>query len=858
MAVAMVLSMCTFVAYAAEGDVTLDKAGVTLVVDKSKTATVKATLSGDALNVTGAEFKWSSDNSSVVTVSGNGNTATLTAVAKGTAKVSVAYGDDSAYCDVTVLDSTDLTKVTCDKTVTVGLNISKAALGTMLSKLAVKLYYGETVINGTYDKWDISEVNTKKADTYYAYAKDVGEATSVKVKVVSNEYLDEDDDPFDMGTGKTLASIFNQISDKLESLYGKPLFSVDLDSISNKGGTLYVDDDCEEIVEEDEGLTRSDVNAMYFAPDGTGKIVEIDYKAFTEDESMYVAGVICLQGDTFFLLEGKADAEDTVELGLLDAAQDAVSDLLDTSKYTYEVSYIKFTSLGSNGTLYCGDTKTANKVKTTTKYYADDEDLLIDDIIFAAGKYDGVYEAKFTVTAIRSDNKKYTETVDGILRINVTTPADITVNATYAKPGMINAKDFEKFYDNWFKSLSSKKQKQYADYEIAYVKFSNAPGSTTDGYLYEGYGSSYYGGNTKITTPDSKKFYYGEEINKGYDLENITWAPAKNTKTFRGTFEIFCYDEDGDLMKTSMCEGVIEWSVDGGSNTNPSAVTVSKTIKASELYKTFYSDFAGYSYVVFTAQPVGGKLVYNFGKDTQTDVKLNTPYYLGASSTGLYLTGVSFVPTYGTTSGKVSAQGYAANGKSVKADFVFTVTPVTSSMYFTDVAAYSSYIDSIDFLYNIGLTTGTATGVYSPAKTMTRGEWVTMLYRAAGSPAVSGTNPFKDVPAWCKDAVQWAKSKGITDGTSATTFNPNGILTRQEIVQFMYNWAVVCNKRDGSGIASLASYADGASVANWAQTSMKWALKNSYVSLTADSKINPTGTANRAEVADFAQRLLTK
>ena len=87
-----------------------------------------------------------------------------------------------------------------------------------------------------------------------------------------------------------------------------------------------------------------------------------------------------------------------------------------------------------------------------------------------------------------------------------------------------------------------------------------------------------------------------------------------------------------------------------------------------------------------------------------------------------------------------------------------------------------------------GITSGTTANTFSPDTTVTRAQTVTFLYRAAGSPAAGGNNPFKDVTSdtYYANAVQWAVGKNVTSGTSATTFSPDTACTRAQIVTFLY------------------------------------------------------------------------
>ena len=107
---------------------------------------------------------------------------------------------------------------------------------------------------------------------------------------------------------------------------------------------------------------------------------------------------------------------------------------------------------------------------------------------------------------------------------------------------------------------------------------------------------------------------------------------------------------------------------------------------------------------------------------------------------------------------------------------------------FADVSDDAFYADAVRWAIENGITQGTSETTFSPDEIVTRGQAVTFLWRANGSPAVSSDNPFTDVAngSFYTDAVQWAVSEGITQGTSETTFDPNGGCTRGQIVTFLY------------------------------------------------------------------------
>ena len=112
--------------------------------------------------------------------------------------------------------------------------------------------------------------------------------------------------------------------------------------------------------------------------------------------------------------------------------------------------------------------------------------------------------------------------------------------------------------------------------------------------------------------------------------------------------------------------------------------------------------------------------------------------------------------------------------------------PTTTSTPFTDVKSSDYFYDAILWAVEKGITTGTSATTFSPNAICTRGQAVVFLYRAAGSPKVSGTLPFTDVDSFYRDAVLWANQKNIVNGTSSTTFSPLNNCTRGQIVTMLH------------------------------------------------------------------------
>lgn len=125
---------------------------------------------------------------------------------------------------------------------------------------------------------------------------------------------------------------------------------------------------------------------------------------------------------------------------------------------------------------------------------------------------------------------------------------------------------------------------------------------------------------------------------------------------------------------------------------------------------------------------------------------------------------------------------------SVSAEIPVDKIPAVPALPFTDVAEDAYYTDAVKWAAANGVTAGTSATTFSPNDTCTRAQAVTLLYNAAGAPAVSDTVSFADVAAdaYYADAVAWAAANGVTVGTSATTFSPDDACTRGQIVCMLY------------------------------------------------------------------------
>ena len=197
-----------------------------------------------------------------------------------------------------------------------------------------------------------------------------------------------------------------------------------------------------------------------------------------------------------------------------------------------------------------------------------------------------------------------------------------------------------------------------------------------------------------------------------------------------------------------------------------------------------------------------------------------------------------------------SLSGAAAGTISVSCGGVTREISVRVAFEFTDMRGHwaNEYVKE---LYEAGIVTGVTDTEFGPSLSMKRGDFVLMLYRAAGQPPVSGSAGFEDVAAdaYYADAVAWAVANGITEGKGEGAFAPDDTLTRQEGFTFLYRALDVLGAGFVEGdTALLDSFADGASVAEWARSATATLITNGVVE-GSESGLNPTGSLTRAEMA---------
>ena len=174
--------------------------------------------------------------------------------------------------------------------------------------------------------------------------------------------------------------------------------------------------------------------------------------------------------------------------------------------------------------------------------------------------------------------------------------------------------------------------------------------------------------------------------------------------------------------------------------------------------------------------------------------------------------------------------------------------PVQGSA-FRDVPANAYYREAVEWAVEQNITGGTSANTFSPDVSCTRGQIVTFLYRATGSPAPkSTTNPFKDISStdYFYNAVLWAVENGITSGTGADTFSPGATVDRGQTVTFLHRAA-------GSPLAGSTGFNDVSDGAYYAKA-VAWAAENGITGGTGSNKFSPGADCTRGQIVTLLYR----
>ena len=174
---------------------------------------------------------------------------------------------------------------------------------------------------------------------------------------------------------------------------------------------------------------------------------------------------------------------------------------------------------------------------------------------------------------------------------------------------------------------------------------------------------------------------------------------------------------------------------------------------------------------------------------------------------------------------------------------------------FLDVRASDWFKDAVAYVYENNLMNGTSDEIFSPSGSLTRGQLVTILYRIAGEPGTIMSTSFSDVPSgkYYSNAVAWASANGIVNGYADGTFKPNNIVTREQIATILYRYA------GSPAVTGTLSFPDAATAGNYAKDALLWATQEELINGVKSNGVtclSPKSTATRAQIATIIMRYL--
>lgn len=820
---------------------------VEIDVDSLATASLSVKLTGAA---SGDVLAVQSSDTTVVTVpasvdaSTDSCSVTLTAVKTGTATVTLSCGTATAQVAVTVKATKDHTvtfekqKLTVKKGET-AVNTAKATDGDKLT------YASSSTAVATVDasRGTVTGVDagTATITATVRNASDVIVGTASYTVEVADAYkieLSAAPSSLTAGSASTVSATVYQY--KTEQGYVPYQQSVELtwnaykENVADLGGS-----DPSKAVKTTTSSGSSSVTLYTYAT-GTSKTavqvpvtVSVTISGTTYQASPLSVSVSPASAPSFAVHE-----EDYFDPDDFSEAVDGA-----TGRYAGKLSAI--TIEGSNGgSVY----ENGSRVSSSTKYYVSGaRNKLISSLYFRTSST-STTNAYFTYIGYDADGD--------VIAAGKVTLGDESVDMEYSASfgGSVT------FLESDFSKAFSGKAGEKLDYVTfamnrATVVMNNKTYSLNDGSNAAIFGWAYTTSKATTKLSSTDKCYYQASYTQ-LDLDEITYV----TGSYRTKYTVYLpYTAVG--TSGSRYEGYTAITVSGDDSITASGASM-KTLGAADDILRAYPNAA---YVMFKQPAVSeGRLLYNFRSVaaqnyTAVDYSKDQFYLSGTSAKNLYLDSVFFLPAADcSTQIRLAFTVYGTSGTQLgSGELTVRVASKTASSVFSDVNARtcSWAANAVDFMNEYGLVKGTGTSTFGWKGSMTRGDFVLILYRNAGSPSVYGvSNPFTDVKStdYYYEAVLWAYRNNVVNGTSTTTFGPKGKITREQIASILWRLA-------GKPVysASLRSYTDYASVSDYAYDAMSWAVGSGYVK-GSGAKLSPKNNATRAEVAVMLHRYLTK
>ena len=828
--------------------ITADPSSIEIDADNAKTASLSVTLTGAAA---GDVLAVRSSDESVVTVpasvdaSTGSCSVTLTAVKTGTATVTLSCGTATAQVAVTVKATKDHTvtfekqKLTVKKGETAVNPATKGpAAGDKLtyasSNTAVAAVTEDGTVTGAAAGTATITATVKNASDVIvrtaSYTVEVADAYKIELSAAPSSLT--------AGSASTVsATVYQYMKEQGYVPYQQSVeltWKAYMESVADLGGS-----DPSKAVKTTTSSGSSSVTLYTYAT-GTSKTavqvpvtVSVTISGTTYQASPLSVSVSPASAPSFAVHE-----EDYFDPDDFSEAVDGA-----TGRYAGELSAI--TIEGSNGgSVY----ENGSRVSSSTKYYVSGaRNKLISSLYFRTSST-STTNAYFTYIGYDTDGD--------VIAAGKVTLGDESVDMEYSASfgGSVT------FLESDFSKAFSGKAGEKLDYVTfamnrATVVMNNKTYSLNDGSNAAIFGWAYTTSKATTKLSSTDKCYYQASYTQ-LDLDEVTYV----TGSYRTKYTVYLpYTAVG--TSGSRYEGYTAITVSGDDSITASGASM-KTLGAADAVLRAYPNAA---YVMFKQPAVSeGRLLYNFRSVaaqnyTAVDYSKDQFYLSGTSAKNLYLDSVFFLPAADcSTQIRLAFTVYGTSGTQLgSGELTVRVASKTASSVFSDVNARtcSWAANAVDFMNEYGLVKGTGTSTFGWKGSMTRGDFVLILYRNAGSPSVYGvSNPFTDVKStdYYYEAVLWAYRNNVVNGTSTTTFGPKGKITREQIASILWRLA-------GKPVysASLRSYTDYASVSDYAYDAMSWAVGSGYVK-GSGAKLSPKNNATRAEVAVMLHRYLTK
>lgn len=828
--------------------ITADPSSIEIDADNAKTASLSVTLTGaaagDVLAVRSSDESVVTAQAGSITLPGGSCTVTLTAVKTGTAAVTLSCGTATAQVAVTVKASGTHTvtfekqKLTVEKGKT-ATNTAKATTGDTLtyasSSTAVATVDASTgAVTGV-----AAGTATITATVKNAYDVIV-ETASYTVEVADAYKIELSAAPSSLtaGSASTVSATVYQY--KTEQGYVPYQQSVELtwnaykENVADLGGS-----NPSKAVKTTTNSGSSSVTLYTYATGTSKTAVQVPVTvSVTISGTPYQASPLSVSVSPASAPSFAVHEEDYFDPDDFSEAVDGA-----TGRYAGKLSAI--TIEGSNGgSVY----ENGSRVSSSTKYYVSGaRNKLISSLYFRTSST-STTNAYFTYIGYDADGD--------VIAAGKVTLGDERVDMEYSASfgGSVT------FLESDFSKAFSGKAGEKLDYVTfamnrATVVMNNKTYSLNDGSNAAIFGWAYTTSKATTKLSSTDKCYYQASYTQ-LDLDEVTYV----TGSYRTKYTVYLpYTAVG--TSGSRYEGYTAITVSGDDSITASGASM-KTLGAADAVLRAYPNAA---YVMFKQPAVSeGRLLYNFRSVaaqnyTAVDYSKDQFYLSGTSAKNLYLDSVFFLPAADcSTQIRLAFTVYGTSGTQLgSGELTVRVASKTASSVFSDVNARtcSWAANAVDFMNEYGLVKGTGTSTFGWKGSMTRGDFVLILYRNTGSPSVYGvSNPFTDVKStdYYYEAVLWAYRNNVVNGTSTTTFGPKGKITREQIASILWRLA-------GKPVysASLRSYTDYASVSDYAYDAMSWAVGSGYVK-GSGAKLSPKNNATRAEVAVMLHRYLTK